>query len=185
MNRQTSEIGGGTQPQVFVSYASQDAAQVVQVARLLEQEGVTIWRDGDRILCGQYYGEQIVHAIAHSRVVLLMCSPHAFKSDNVHREVLLTWDHYHRHYLPVWLSPAMDIPERFRYCLVGCQWIDAHSRPPERWLPQLLEALRFLGTETKHPSARSGESTARPSGAANEIGGAALDSRPGTGRSGG
>ncbi len=44
-----------------------------------------------------------------------MCSPHAFQSDNVHREVLLTWDHNHRRYLPVWLSPSMDIPERFRY----------------------------------------------------------------------
>ena len=37
---------------------------------------------------------------------MLMCSPQAFQSDNVHREVLLTWDHYHRRYLPVWLCPA-------------------------------------------------------------------------------
>jgi formylglycine-generating enzyme required for sulfatase activity/serine/threonine protein kinase len=168
MVRESSDVGVGTQPHVFVSYASQDAEQVLQVARLLEQEAVTLWRDGDRILCGQYYGEQIVHAIAHSRVVLLMCSPHAFQSDNVHREVVLTWDHYHRRYLPVWLSPAMDIPERFRFCLAGCQWIDAHSQPPERWLPQLLKSLQALGIETKDPAGRPAVSTPSRADAAGE-----------------
>ena len=46
MNRQTSEIGGGTQPQVFVSYARQDAEKVLTITRLLEAEGATVWRDG-------------------------------------------------------------------------------------------------------------------------------------------
>ena len=138
MVRESPKIAVGTQPQVFVSYARQDAEQVLQIAGLLEREGATVWRDGDQILGGQYYGEQIVHAIAHSQVVLLMCSPHAFRSDNVHREVLLTWDYYHRRYLPVWLSPTTEIPERFRYCLVGCQWIDVPSDPEKQWLPQLL-----------------------------------------------
>jgi hypothetical protein len=163
MVREASAIEAGTQPQVFVSYARQDAEQVLQIARLLEQAGATIWRDGDHILGGQYYGEQIVHAIAHSRVVLLMCSPHAFRSDNVHREVLLTWDYYHRRYLPIWLSATTEIPERFRYCLVGCQWIDAHSQPPQQWLPQLLKAFQALGVET---TKRPGEATPRPAGAA-------------------
>ena len=39
------EIGGGTQPQVFVSYARHDAEQVLAIARLLEEEGATVWRD--------------------------------------------------------------------------------------------------------------------------------------------
>ena len=104
MVEQALQAGGGTQPQVFVSYARHDAQQVLTITRLLEQEGVSVWRDEERILGGQYYGEQIVHAIAHSRVVVLMCSPQAFQSDNVHTEVLLTWDHYHRRYIPVWLA---------------------------------------------------------------------------------
>jgi formylglycine-generating enzyme required for sulfatase activity/serine/threonine protein kinase len=159
MALQAPKIGSGDQPQVFVSYARHDAEQVQSIARLLEQEGATVWRDEERILGGQYYGEQIVHAIAHSRVVMLMCSPQAFQSDNVHREVLLTWDHYHRHYIPVWLCPATEIPERFRYCLTGCQWIDAHSQPPERWLPQLLKAFEALGVETKNPGTHPGKGT--------------------------
>jgi carboxyl-terminal processing protease len=135
--------------QVFISYARQDAEHVLKIARLLEEKGTPVWRDGDRILGGQYYGEQIAHAIAHSQAVLLMCSPQSFLSDNVHREVLLTWEYYHRRYIPIWLSPRSEIPERFRYCLVGCQWIDTHDQPPERWLPQLLNALQAL--ETKPP----------------------------------
>ncbi len=108
MIRETSSISD--QAQVFVSYGRHDAAQVLEITRLLEQEGVSVWRDGDRILGGQYYGEQIVHAIAHSRVVVLMCSPQSFQSDNVHTEVLLTWDHYHRRYIPVWLAPPIRHP---------------------------------------------------------------------------
>ncbi len=137
------------QTQVFVSYGRADTARVLEIARLLEEEGASVWRDGDRILGGQYYGEEIVHAIAHSRVVMLMCSPHSFQSDNVLREVVLTWDYYHRRYIPVWLAPVTEIPERFRYCLAGCQWIDANSQSPERWLPQLIKALKAVGVETK------------------------------------
>jgi Protein kinase domain/TIR domain len=180
MIRQASGIAGGTQPQVFVSYARQDAEQVLTITGLLEGEGATVWRDEDRILGGQYYGEQIVHAIAHSRVVVLMCSPQAFQSDNVHREVLLTWDHYHRSYIPVWLSPATVIPDRFRFCLAGCQWIDAHSQPPERWLPQLLQALRALDVETTKPGGPPpGDATPRPAGVGVEPVRAKLRFKPG------
>jgi carboxyl-terminal processing protease len=150
---------------VFVSYARLDAEPVINIVRLLEQSGVTVWRDGDHILGGQYYGEEITHAIAHSRVVLLMCSPHSFQSDHVHREVLLTWDYYHRRYIPVWLAGEgeREVPERFRYCLVGCQWVDAHNAPPERWLPQLLKALEKMGVESIPRSLRPGEATPAPS----------------------
>jgi serine/threonine protein kinase len=133
------------QAQVFISYTSADAEKVLAIARQLEEAGIKVWRDGDRILGGQYYGEQIVHALAHSKAVLLMCSPEAFRSDNVHREVLLTWDYYHRTYLPIWISPPGEIPDRFRYCLVGCQWMETHGKPAEQWLPRVVEALKSLG----------------------------------------
>jgi serine/threonine protein kinase len=160
MTHETPQVSD--RAQVFVSYGRGDAKRVLEIARLLEQEGVTIWRDGDCILGGQYYGEEIAHAIAHSQVVMVMCSPHSLQSDNVHREVLLTWDYYHRRYIPVWLSPVMEIPVRFRYCLAGCQWIDTHSQPPERWLPQLLKALKAVGVETKDGAPRSGEAIPTP-----------------------
>jgi TIR domain len=64
MIRETSEAGGGVQPQVFISYSRADADQVLKIARLLEAEGVAVWRDGDRILGGKYYTEDIMHVIS-------------------------------------------------------------------------------------------------------------------------
>ena len=183
MNRQTPEIGGGTQPQVFVSYARQDAEQVLTIARLLEAEGATVWRDEERILGGQYYGEEIVHAIAHSRVVMLMCSPHAFQSDNVHTEVLLTWDHYHRRYIPVWLCPPTEIPERFRYCFVALP-VDRRTFPTAGALAAATaQGVRRLGRGNQVSEMQPDGSTPEPSGVPLESSGAALRFHPGTGQS--
>ena len=71
MNAQKVGPAKNALAQVFVSYGSKDAARVVAIAKALEKAGVSIWRDGDRILGGQYYGEQIVHAIAHCELFLL------------------------------------------------------------------------------------------------------------------
>ncbi|HWC88854.1 MAG TPA: TIR domain-containing protein, partial [Pirellulales bacterium] len=142
-------------PQVFVSYSRSDVDQVLSIAQQLERAGVSIWRDNDGILGGHYYGAEIVHALAHSKVVLIMCSEEAFRSDNVHREILLTWEYYHRTYVPVWLSPRVEIPERFRYCLVGCQPIEVHGKTPEHWLPRLLAALEALGAGPSVPTVSS------------------------------
>jgi formylglycine-generating enzyme len=143
-------------PQVFISYARQDAEPVIAIARMLEEAGATVWLDRERILGGQYFGEEIVHAIAHSRVLLVICSPHSFQSDNVQREVALTWD-FHRRYLPVWITNPVEIPARFRYALVSAQWIDAQSEPSDRWLPNLLKALCAMGVDAANAAGKPAE----------------------------
>ncbi len=162
MSRDDVHAAGTQQPQVFVSYARKDAERVGVITRLLEDAGASVWRDSDRILGGQYFGEEIVHAIAHSRVLLVMCSPHSFESDNVFREVALTLD-YHKRYLPVWLTAPIEIPARLRYALISPQWVEAHSGSPEQWLPRLLKALAAMGVDTRKesPTPASGD---RPSG---------------------
>jgi formylglycine-generating enzyme required for sulfatase activity len=154
MIRDNLPVTGADQPQVFISYARKDAGSVDAITRLLEEAGVSIWRDSDRILGGQYFGEAIVHAIAHSRVLLLMCSPHSFESDNVFREVALTWN-YHKRYLPVWLTAPVEIPERLQYALATPQWVEAHSGPPQESLPRLLKALSAMGVDIEGPSQKA------------------------------
>ena len=163
MNAQQDAPAKNALAQVFVSYGSKDADRVVPIARLLEKAGVSIWRDGDRILGGQYYGEQIAHAIAHCDLFLLICSSHSFGSDNVHREVLLNWEWGRRPYVPVWIGPRMEIPERFRYCLAGCQWVDANAHSPDAWLPQLLAALKAHGVAAGAPRRDAGTVPRSPS----------------------
>jgi hypothetical protein len=155
MNRERVEIGLASPPEVFLSYASQDEARALAITRLLEESGVTVWFAPERILAGEYFGERIVHAIKHSRVLMLMCSPHSLGSDNVQREVDLTW-RFHRRYLPVWISPQIDVPDRVLYALVSCQWIDAHFQPTEQWLPKLLKSLRAMGVEATNPARQPG-----------------------------
>ncbi len=169
MIRETSPVNG--QAQVFVSYAKVDAEQVIAIVRLLEQEGITVWRDGDRILGGQSWSEAITHAIAHSRVFVLMCSPHSLASENVHQEVRLAWAYECRRYIPVWLSPVMPFPKQIHFQLEGRQWIDAHAQPAERWVPQLLEALENLGVQHEKPSAAAGRSGAGAAPAPRPAGG--------------
>jgi formylglycine-generating enzyme required for sulfatase activity len=156
VNREGLETVIAPPPQVFVSYASQDEARALAITRLLEESGVTVWFAPERILAGEYFGERIVHAIKHSRVLMLMCSPHSMGSDNVQREVDLTW-RFHRRYLPVWISPQIEVPDRMLYALVSCQWIDAHSQPTEQWLPKLLRSLRAMGVEATNPARQPGE----------------------------
>ncbi len=163
MSRDASQADGD-QAQLFVSYARKDSGTVGEITRLLEGAGVSVWRDRERILGGQYFGEEIVHAIAHSRVLMVMCSPHSFESDNVFREVALTWD-YHRHYLPVWLTDPVEIPARLRYHLVSPQWVEAHAGPPEEWLPRLLKALSAMGVDVRGGSPSPKPVEAKPAAA--------------------
>ena len=147
----------------YSSATRKDAERVGVITRLLEDAGASVWRDSDRILGGQYFGEEIVHAIAHSRVLLVMCSPHSFESDNVFREVALTWD-YHRRYLPVWLTPPVEIPARLRYALVSPQWVEAHSGPPGRVAAAIAQGALGHGRRHHGSATRSRRRATGPAG---------------------
>jgi hypothetical protein len=136
---------------VFISYSRHDVDKVVAIARHLESAGVSIWRDGDRLLGGELYVEQIADAIGRSKVVLLMCSAQALASENVTKEVVLTWDFSHRRYIPLMLEPGVEIPSRFQYCLAGCQRVEVGDRPESAWLPEVLLALAKMGIACGSP----------------------------------
>ncbi len=96
----------------------------------------------------------------------------------MYQEVALAWAYECRRYIPVWLSPVMPFPQQIHYQLARCQWIDAHGQPPERWVPQLLKALKAVGVETKDAAPQPGEATPAPSGET-EPGRRGLRFRPG------
>ena len=143
---------------VFISYASRNRDRVVQIANDLTAVGVTVWRDQAEILGGENYGPKIVHGIKNCKVLLLVCTDAAMRSKNVKQEIQLAW-HYGRPYLPLLAEPMGNYPEQVQYWLEGCQWIEAHDRPADQWLPRVLHALSSAGVATH---AKPSASDARP-----------------------
>ena len=161
MSHDAPQPAVGEQPQVFVSYSRKDAETVEAITRLLEDAGVTVWRDTDQILGGQRWRNEIAHAIKHSRVLLLMGSSHSFESENVSIEVELT-EGYRTPCLPIWISGPVEIPERLGYALAGLQWVEAHSGSPEQWLPRLIKALAAMGVDIERGSGKPREAAPAP-----------------------
>lgn len=135
----------GQNSDVFVSYASADAARVRQILEPLKSSGVLFWRDQERLRGGNSYGGPIVQAIEQAKVVLLFCSRSSLSSDNVRNEIITAWDRGSRKYLPVWIDRPTQISSEIAYWLAGCQWIDASRSRDETWLPKILSALDGLG----------------------------------------
>jgi len=129
-----------SQPQVFVSYASHDVALVKPVVNQLQQLGLSVWRDHDRILGGDNFGPEIVRGIRESQVLILMMSAASMRSKNVKQEIQLAWT-YHVPYLPLRIEPVGFV-EQVEYWLAGCQWIDLLDRPPSAWLPEVQAAIQ-------------------------------------------
>jgi hypothetical protein len=61
-------------PTVFLSYAREDLEQAGRIAEQLAAEGVTVWRDQERLCVGQAWPKALGEAIAASDAVLLLWS---------------------------------------------------------------------------------------------------------------
>lgn len=140
--RETIMTAADAMPEVFISYSSRDMDRVIALAQILEEAGLTVWRDQKRILGGQNFGPEIVAGIKAAKVLLLVCSQASLASKNVKQEIQLAWN-YDTPYLPLLLE-RVSYPEQVEYWLSGTQWIAAFDHPEEIWTPRLLTALRFM-----------------------------------------
>ncbi|MFN2234939.1 MAG: TIR domain-containing protein [Anaerolineales bacterium] len=128
---------------VFISYSSQDREQVLDITRHLQNSGIQVWIDRNRIPGGTNYGPEIVKGIKDCGVLMLMCSDNSLRSKNVKQEIQLAWK-YSKPYLPLLLE-QISFPEQIEYWLEGWQWIEVLGNPAENWLPQILMALENAG----------------------------------------
>ena len=108
--------------------ARRDSAVVHPICEELTAQGQRIWVDTKELQAGESWAGEIVRAIKAVNSVAVMCSPAAFESDHVKREVYLA-DRYKRKILPVFLEEAA-IPEDFEYFFAGVQWLKLHETPP-------------------------------------------------------
>jgi hypothetical protein len=112
---------------VFVAYAPDDAVAVGPVVAAVEAFGRRVRIDKAGLQAGQQLAGEMVRSIRTARGVMVMCSPAAFQSDQVKREVYLA-DRYRKPLLPVFIKPA-TLPPDFEYFFAGVQGLDLVATP--------------------------------------------------------
>ena len=127
-------------PDVFLSYASQDAAVADAVVAVLESQGIRCWIAPRDVTPGEFYAGSIVHAIDTTKAIVLILSGNAAVSPHVVREVERAASKRH----PV-ISLRLDqtpLPADLEYFLNTSQWLDASGGNTNRAMPKLVAAVR-------------------------------------------
>jgi hypothetical protein len=127
-------------PSVFVSYAHADAGLVRPAVDAAQAQGLRFWIDAAGIEAGVGWAGEIVRAIKAADGVAVMCSPAAFESDHVKRELYLA-DRYKKPLAPVFVVDAAP-PEDFEYFFAGVQWLKLHELPAEARGQAMAQAVK-------------------------------------------
>lgn len=125
--------------EVFLSYSRDDHDRVFDLAEKLRAAGVSMWIDTGAIDAASLWSEQIVNALESAKVLLLVVTESAVRSDNVAKEVMLVSERK-GHILPVYLEPTV-IPPALRYQLAGIQHVEYFKSGDEAGLKTILRAL--------------------------------------------
>ena len=152
---------------VFVSYSREDKDKVLELAAQLRAAGVNLWIDQGGIDGAAMWGEAIVNAIEHAKVMVLMVSESSVRSHNVAKEVVLTSERK-GYILPVLLEPTV-IPPSLKYPLAGIQQIEYFQGDSAENLRAILRSLEKLGVALAPPAGSAtadGAGSARLAGAA-------------------
>jgi hypothetical protein len=126
---------------VFVSYASQDAAVANDVVGALERAGIICWIAPRDVIPGTFYADAIVHAIDASKAIVVLPSKHSVVSAHVLREV--ERGSSKRHPVVSLRTDQARMPAGLEYFLNTSQWLDASAGGIEPALPKLVSAARF------------------------------------------
>jgi TolB-like protein len=134
---------------VFLSYSREDKERVLELAARLKSAGVDFWIDQGGIDAAALWGESIVKALEGAKVLLLIVTPAAVRSNNVAKEVMLTSERGGS-ILPVHLEQTV-IPQSLKYPLAGIQHIEFYHGDPDANLKAILQSLKTLGVKITEP----------------------------------
>lgn len=127
---------------VFISYASKNAAIANETCSVLEEAGVRCWIAPRDLLPGSYYGKALIEAINGSRALVLIYSAQANESEHVLREL----ERAVSKRIPILAFRVEDVPlsPAMEYSISAVQWLDALTSPLEPHLRKLAESVRLL-----------------------------------------
>ena len=131
---------------VFVSYQKDDLAVAEIICTALETQGILCWMAPRNQLAGRSYGQQITEAIRKARVMVLVFSEHANKSQAVQNEVFIAME-FGAAVLPFKIE-NIEFNEELEYHLKRLHWLRAFPPPIDNYVGELVKNVkRLLGGE--------------------------------------
>jgi TolB-like protein/Tfp pilus assembly protein PilF len=124
---------------VFVSYASPDAAIANVIVENLEQHGIRCWMAPRDVKPGTVYADAIIRAINEAKALVLVLSASAMASEHVSREVERAGSKHKQ--IVVFRVDAVALSAELEYFLSRSQWIDAAALGMPASLSKLTEAV--------------------------------------------
>jgi tetratricopeptide (TPR) repeat protein len=124
---------------VFISYATADRKQALQICKALERRDTPCWIATRDVPPGANYQEAIVGSLRGARAMVLVFSDAANNSDEIKKELSLA----SRYHIPVMALRIEDVEpsDAFAYELSTRQWIDAF----DGWERSLDSLVRQIG----------------------------------------
>jgi len=146
---QSTDPESDTSAPVFVSYATADRKQALQVCKAIERRGIHCWISTRDVPPGENYQEAIVRALRSARAMVLVFSDAANNSDEIKKELSLA----SRYHIPVMALRIEDVEpsDAFAYELSTRQWIDAFTGW-DKSIDALVHRLSNIGSADKQPT---------------------------------
>jgi TolB-like protein len=126
--------------EVFISYASQDAAVANAIVDALEKHGLRCWIAPRDVRAGAQYADAIVRAISGAKVLVLVLSGNAIASSHVGKEIERA-SSKKRPIIALRIDAAPLTPA-LEYFLSESQWIEAQPAKMEAAYAELIDAIR-------------------------------------------
>jgi TolB-like protein/Tfp pilus assembly protein PilF len=133
---------------VFVSYASQDAATASAIVAALERAGLHCWIAPRDVPPGSPYADSIIRAINGAKLLVLVLSEHAISSPHVGKEI----ERASSKQRPIIAlrTDATPLTPALEYFLSESQWIDVGGGGTDAGYAKLVEAVQRLITQPSH-----------------------------------
>jgi len=125
---------------VFISYASPDAAVAEVMVETLERHGITCWIAPRDVTPGSLYADEIVAAINDAKVVVLVLSQHSVASPHVGKEIERA-SSKRRRIIALHVGSS-SLTRAFEYFLSESQWIDVRTGALDATAAKLVAAVR-------------------------------------------
>jgi TolB-like protein/Tfp pilus assembly protein PilF len=124
---------------VFVSYASPDAAIANAIVENLERHGIRCWMAPRDVMPGNVYADAIIRAINEAKALVLVLSASAMASEHVSREVERAGSKHKQ--IVAFRVDAVALTAELEYFLSRSQWIDVAAFGMPGALAKLADAV--------------------------------------------